>query len=97
MTPEPFDASSLLDEIRDGARPFTLDDETFMLLPPAAWPDAVIEAANRGDALTASKLMLGPDEYKRFTKAGGSAGLLERIVAKLFGAPMGESSASSPS
>ncbi len=95
-TPATFDATALLDEVHARARPFTLNGEEFDLPAPTAWPDEAFQAASRDDPVTASRIILG-DEYDRFVKAGGNALLLQEIVAKLHGASMGESSASSSS
>lgn len=97
VTVEVFDASVLLDEMKAEGRPFSLGGEEFVLPPPTTWPDAAFEAANRDDPLTASRLILGEDEYDRFTKVGGNALFLQRLVEKLHGGPMGESSGSSSS
>lgn len=94
---EPFNADALLEEVRADARVFVLNGEQFSLLAPSAWPDEAFEAANNEDPLTASKLILGEAEYERFKAAGGNALFLQRLVEKLHGAPMGESSASSSS
>lgn len=95
-TPAAFDATALLDEIHNETRPFTLNGEEFQLPAPTAWPDEAFAAASRDDPVTASRVILG-DEYDRFVKAGGNALFLQRLVEKLHGAPMGESSASSSS
>jgi hypothetical protein len=95
--PEPFDASAMLAEIRAEGRPFTLNGETFTLPAPTAWPDEAFAAATNNDPVTASRLILGDEEYARFSAAGGNALFLQRLVEKLHGSPMGESSGSSPS
>ena len=94
---EPFDASAMLDEIKSGARPFKLNGETFSLPAPTAWPDDAFAAANGKDPLAAARLILGADEYDRFVKAGGNALFLQRLVEKLHGGSVGESSGSSSS
>lgn len=96
-TTEVFDASALLDEMRADACPFTLAGEDFTLLAPQAWPDAALESANDGDPIGAARHILGPAEYERFVKAGGSALFLQRLVEKLHGVPLGESAGSSSS
>jgi hypothetical protein len=95
--PEVFDASALLDEIKADARPFSLNGETFSLPAPTAWPDEALAAANSEEPVTASRLILGDEQYARFTAAGGNALFLQRLVAKLHGASVGESSGSSSS
>lgn len=94
--PEPFNADALLEEISASRRPFTLKGETFYLLPPTAWTDDIIEAAGRDDLLGICRGILAAD-YDRFIAAGGSSMILQRIYERVFGAPMGESSASPPS
>lgn len=94
---EVFDASDLLEEMKADGRPFTLGGEEFVLPAPTTWPDEAFEAANRDDPLTASKLILGEDDYARFAKVGGNALFLQRLVEKLHGASMGESAGSSSS
>jgi len=95
--PKPYDATALLDEVHAEAQPFVLNGEEFMLPSPTAWPDEAFAAASLDDPVTASHVILGDKEYARFVKAGGSALFLQRLVEKLHGAPMGESSASSSS
>jgi hypothetical protein len=95
--PTVFDATALLAEIKADRKPFVLGAESFDLLAPAGWSDAVMEAAQRNDLVGAGKLILGEEDYARFVAAGGSSLLLQRIVTAMFGLPMGESAASSPS
>jgi hypothetical protein len=95
--PEVFDASALLDEIKAEGRPFALNGEQFVLPAPTTWPDEALTAANKNDLIRCAQLILGEDEYERFTKAGGTALFLQRLAEKLHGASVGESSASSSS
>lgn len=103
MAPQPkpndgvFDASALLAEFKSNARPFELNGEQFSLPAPTTWPDGALEAANREDIVAASRMILGDAEYDRFVAAGGNSLFLQRLVEKLHGASMGESSASSRS
>lgn len=94
---EGFDATALLDEIKSTARPFTLHGERFLLPAPTVWPDAAMAAANSGDTVGCARLILGDAEYDRFERVGGTALFLQELVAKLHGASVGESSASSSS
>lgn len=94
--PEPFNADALLDEISASRRPFTMRGETFYLLPPTAMPDEVLAMAAADDVIGISRALLGA-AYDRFVSVGGSALLLQQIYERVFGAPMGESSASSGS
>jgi hypothetical protein len=94
---EVYDASGLLEEITAQARPFLLNGEQFSLPAPTAWPDEAFQAANGNDPLGAARLILGEDEYVRFVKAGGNALFLQRLVEKLHGGSVGESSVSSSS
>lgn len=94
---EPFDATAMLEEVQADARLFVLNGEEFLLPAPTAWPDEAFQAANREDPITASRLILGDEDYQRFVDAGGNALFLQRLVEKLHGTSMGESSASSSS
>ncbi len=94
---KPFDATALLDEVHDEARPFILNGEEFLLPAPTAWPDEAFATASLEDPVATSRLILGDKEYARFVKAGGNALFLQRLVEKLHGALMGEYSASSSS
>ncbi len=93
---KPFDATALLDEVHAEAQPFILNGEEFLLPAPTAWPDEAFATASLEDPVATSRLILG-DDYDRFVKAGGNALFLQRLVEKLHGASMGESSASSSS
>lgn len=93
---EVFEADSLLEEMKAAGRPFVLGGETFVLPAPTAWPDEAFERARSDDPLGASRLILG-DDYDRFVAAGGNSLFLQRLVEKLHGASVGESSASSSS
>ena len=83
--------------IRAQAKPFKLGGETFELPAPTGWPDEVLQAANDDDVIGAARLVLGTDNYDRFLAAGGSALLLQDLVAKLHKAQLGESVGSSSS
>ena len=73
---------------------FEFKGETFFLPSPTSWPDEVIQEY---DPVKIAAMILGDDDYARFTGLGGSAMFLQRIVERLFGAIVGESSASSVS
>jgi hypothetical protein len=94
--PAVFNADSLLDEIAEEALPFEFKGEDYTCPAPSGWPDEVFEAIKADDPPTVARLILGED-YERFRAAGGSAQLFQRIVAKLHGVGMGESSGSSSS
>lgn len=97
MTDDVFDASELFDELRGEALPFRLGGEMFRLPPPTTWSDAVIRAADSGQVIEAAEGILGAEDYARFVAAGGNALFLQRLVEKLYGAALGESSGSSKS
>lgn len=94
---EAYDADALLNEMKADGRPFVLGGETFLLPAPTVWPDEAFAAASKDDPVTASRIILGDAEYERFVAAGGNALFLQRLVEKLHGASVGESSASSSS
>jgi hypothetical protein len=94
---EVFDANALFDEMDSEGTWFERGGEEFFLPSPTSWPDAAFEAANSNDPVTSSKLILGEDNYARFVEVGGNALKLQRLIEKLHGASMGESSGSSSS
>lgn len=97
---EVFDASGLLEEIKAQAKPFrvTKNGEVFWLPSPTAWPDAAFKAAfSDDDPVSAAQLILGEEAYGRFAAEGGNSLFLQRMVAVLHGASLGEFMGSSSS
>jgi hypothetical protein len=100
-----IDFEALLNEARSGDAPpvvFDLKGTEFMIPPPLEWSDEALElqtAAARQDAnspaamVGLAKELLG-GQYAKYRELGGTALNLSRVLDKLLGVSVGESSAS---
>lgn len=68
---------------------FDLGGETFTLDAPELWPDDVVALAEAGNNVGFCKAIMG-DDYDRFTKAGGSQGVLGMILQSAVGVGLGK-------
>lgn len=72
-----------------------LPDGSEVVVPPAElWSDEAHDAAIAGNIRDSVVLILGADEYARFTKAGGNWRMINGIVAEQQGLDVGKSPAS---
>lgn len=94
--PDVYDADALMAEFDHESKQFRLGGQVFDLPHPSSWSDDTLEASAREDIVQACRLIMG-DDYDRYKEAGGNAMFLNKLVAKMFGAEMGESSGSSSS
>jgi len=58
--------AALADEAKEQLVSFVYDGETYRILPGDEWDIAILEAAEDGKIITAAKMLLGPEQYKRF-------------------------------
>lgn len=68
------------------------DGSVFTIDPPALWHDDLLQKAAGGgtpDPIESGRLLLG-DRYDAFVAAGGSAALLNSIVAEEYGVSVPE-------
>lgn len=68
----------------------TDDGQVFVIPAPELWPDTVGPAARKGDVVAVAKLVLGDEMFDRFTRAGGSARMLDAIMLDAQGVKPGE-------
>lgn len=103
------DFDALLDEVRAGdeapalikftVQKGTAKEQDFTIPSPLDWPDEVLrlqQAAameNTAAMVSLAEELLG-DQYSEFRAAGGSALRLWRVLPKMLGLSVGESSAS---
>jgi hypothetical protein len=97
------DFDALLNEARASDKPAAVfhmaDGTTFTIPQPVEWSDEVlrlqaeVQANNTAAMVSLAEELLG-DQYPAFVERGGSAMKLSRILDKLLGASVGESSAS---
>lgn len=96
------DFDALLDEARAGDPPevvFSFKGTEFTISPPLEWSDELVrlqasaEGGNMAALVSFAEELLG-DQYVRFYELGGSAIKLNRVLDKLLGVSVGESSAS---
>ncbi len=96
--PKRYQIAKILSEKREQHPDIEIEGdngEVFRIPPPELWPDAVHEAASRNQLIPlATALLGGAEQYAAFRAAGGSASLLNAIVAEHTGASTGESTAS---
>jgi hypothetical protein len=94
---KPFDATALLNEIKDNVQTFELNGEIFHLPPPKLWVSAVWRATQSDDLEAVARGILGDDDFDRYENAGGTPAFLQDLVAGIYGTSMGESAGSSSS
>lgn len=63
--------------------PVEFDDELYEIPPSSEWPLDAVEAAENGQIVTATKLILGPKQWAEFRKAHTTLGDLERFMETL--------------
>jgi hypothetical protein len=103
------DFDALLAEVRSNDGPpilFNMGAERFTIPNPLDWSDDVLrlqsvvaaegpegQAAVPGAVVALAEALLG-DQYAKFEECGGSALHLSRVLPRMLGTPVGESSAS---
>jgi hypothetical protein len=99
------DFDALLDEVKANDGPpilFNFKGDRFTIANPLDWPDEVLRlqsvVASQGTSVPAALVSLAEellgDQYPRFTELGGTALKLNRVLDRMLGVSVGESSAS---
>jgi hypothetical protein len=99
------DFDALLAEARSNDGPpilFNMGAERFTIPNPLDWPDEVLRlqsvVASQGSSVPAALVSLAEallgEQYAKFRECGGTALALNRVLDKMLGASVGESSAS---
>lgn len=67
------------------------DDGEIYVVPPAdIWPDAALALYQANDRIGCCREIMGSEVYDKFVAAGGSASILNGIIAEVNGATPGE-------